>query len=212
MPMSPSTTTLEDTVKVIGDTWSATAPGARDADLARTLDPLTRYGWTLLHGLDRPGRPPASIDHVAVGPGGVAVIAAVPRPHAPADLLAPTDDVQAVARAAAEVTALLAPQHRRTVSALVHVPSLTRGPAAMLHGVRVVGPHLLVPHLLSLPERLDPAEVDELAQQLRDRLAGPATQVAPRRIGRRRPSVVRELVRYVSVVAATWGVITYVLP
>lgn len=199
-------------MKVGNEPQQRPAPGARDAATVRTLEPLTRYGWTLLHDLDRPGRVPAGIDHVAVGPGGVAVIAAAPRRTTAKELLLPADDVEGVSLAAAEITARLAPHHRSAVSAIVRVPTQSRGPATMVHGVRLVGPHLLVPHLLSLPERLEAGEVDEIAAQLHDQLAGPTTLVSARRLPRHRPSVVRELIRFVTVVAATWGVVTYVLP
>jgi hypothetical protein len=51
--------------------WRRGATGERRT--ARLLAPLERHGWAVLHDLAIPGSP-ANIDHLVIGPGGVAVI------------------------------------------------------------------------------------------------------------------------------------------
>jgi Nuclease-related domain len=51
--------------------WQRGAAGERRT--ARLLDALERHGWAILHDLAVPGSR-ASIDHLAIGPGGVFVI------------------------------------------------------------------------------------------------------------------------------------------
>jgi hypothetical protein len=51
--------------------WRHGAAGERRT--ARMLAPLERYGWSVLHDLAIPGSQ-ANIDHLVIGPGGVAVI------------------------------------------------------------------------------------------------------------------------------------------
>jgi hypothetical protein len=46
---------------------------ARERRTARLLTPLERHGWAILHDLAVPGST-ASLDHLAIGPGGVFVI------------------------------------------------------------------------------------------------------------------------------------------
>jgi hypothetical protein len=44
------------------------------AAFARLLAPLERHGWAVLHDLAIPGSQ-ANIDHLAIGPGGVLLVA-----------------------------------------------------------------------------------------------------------------------------------------
>ena len=48
------------------------AGGRGEAEVARVLAPLTAVGWFLLHDRDLPAG--GNVDHIAVGPPGVAVI------------------------------------------------------------------------------------------------------------------------------------------
>jgi len=48
------------------------AGGLGEAEVARALAPLTAEGWFLLHDRDLPAG--GNVDHVAVGPSGVAVV------------------------------------------------------------------------------------------------------------------------------------------
>jgi hypothetical protein len=51
--------------------WRRGAAGERRT--ARLLAPLERHGWAVLHDLAIPGTP-ANIDHLVIGPGGVALV------------------------------------------------------------------------------------------------------------------------------------------
>jgi hypothetical protein len=152
---------------------TSTTPAA----VLRALEP---YGWAALHDVQHPGRPLGSIDHVLVGPGGVVVVdvrtwpgrlhlrdGALRHDGEPVTL-----DLERALAGAAAVTALLAPQHRSAVRALVCTPDRRVGPVVDACGATVVGVDDLAAHLRTLPPRLTPAEMAGLHQLLDLRLGG----------------------------------------
>jgi hypothetical protein len=55
------------------DTLASRRGAAGERRTARLLAPLERHGWAVLHDLAIPGTP-ANIDHLVIGPGGVALV------------------------------------------------------------------------------------------------------------------------------------------
>ncbi len=154
------------------------------AATAAALAALEPEGWLLLHDLHRPGRRFASIDHVAVGPGGVVVIDTKQWAGA-VDVVGGIlhqngvrrDRECALAQAsAAAVTAWLEPGQRtavHSVIALVGQPTPARQPAT----TGVYGVEDLVGALRALPVRLGEAEVRAVTELLRRTLAGGSVPV-----------------------------------
>ncbi len=165
--------------------WSAGAEGERI--VAETLTVLGRYGWTTLHDMRWPGRQRANIDHIAIGPGGVVVIDAknwsgdvrVAGSTLWQNAHAQTSKVQGAADAASAVTALLAPQHRTAVRAVVCLVAQEQQPVLADGGAVVLGRWQLPGHLLDLPVRLSVHEVAEIATLLDRELNGRGTAPAP---------------------------------
>lgn len=145
---------------------------------AEVLDALEGDGWLVLRGLQRPGRRFSSIDHIAVGPGGVVVVDTrdwtgevdvaggvlrlAGRPL--------TRECDAAISAASAVTAWLEPQHRTAVMpliCLVNQDTPDRQPrAAATYSVRD-----LPAVLRALPPRLSTGEVWAVADHLRRTLS-----------------------------------------
>jgi len=167
--------------------WSAGAEGERQ--VAAMLDPLAQFGWVALHDVHWPGRPQANLDHVAIGPGGVIVIDAknwsggvelrggVLRQNG----YSREREVDGVAQAAAAVTALLAPQHRASVRAVICLAAQDQPPEVAGSGVTVVGRLQLPAWLATMPCRLSPYDVADIGRHLHTLLAGPATPTLPPR-------------------------------
>ncbi len=168
-------------VRTVPPTTIADLSGRHQAAVRRTavaLAELEQHGFVVLHDLPRPARRHARIDHLAVGPGGVAVIDT-------RDWSGTVDVVDGVLRqngvsrerecalaqeAASAVTAWLPPVHRtavRPVICLVGRPTPVRQPA----GPSVVGLEDLVPLLRDLPDRLPADEVWAVAGLLDRALA-----------------------------------------
>ncbi|UER54513.1 NERD domain-containing protein [Kineosporiaceae bacterium SCSIO 59966] len=159
--------------------WEAGAAGERA--VARALEALGENGWRVLHDVHWPGRPKANLDHVAIGPGGVIVIDAknwsgtvsvhdgVLRQNGYRRDQVPV----AVCAAAGAVTALLTPQHRSAVRAVVCLIQQPLNPQTLPPGAVLVGLTGLAPWLRSLPPVLRPEEVSALHASLRRHLAGP---------------------------------------
>lgn len=161
--------------------WAAGAEGERL--VARALETLTAYGWTTLHDVHWPGRPLANIDHIAIGPGGIVVVDAK---NWTGDVVLRDGvlrqngyrrerEVDGVAQAAAAVTALLAPQHRARVSAMICLAAQDQPPAASGPGVTVVGRLQLAEHLVALPPRMTPYDVADVGRYLGQTLAEATT-------------------------------------
>jgi Nuclease-related domain len=161
--------------------WSGPEGSEQRAGLQATaaaLAELEREGWLLLHDLHRPGRRFASIDHVAVGPGGVVVIETKQWAGA-VDVLdgvlhqngVRRDRECALAQAsAAAVTAWLEPGQRTAVHpliALIGQPTPDRQPSA----TAVYAVEDVPAALRALPVRLGEIEIQAVADLLRRTLA-----------------------------------------
>jgi len=164
-------------MRVKGDSDMSTtnsAGGTLSDPVVTVLDALSAQGWRMLHTTRWPGHPGESIEHVAIGPGGVVVVAAPHRDVHDEALDTPMEDL---ACATAAVTALVAPRHRRAVSGVLAIPSGTEA----LTCAHVVESDHLAGWLTGLDPVLSPLEVVLVSAYLRDRLnpasAPRATQV-----------------------------------
>lgn len=183
--------------------WSQGAEGERL--VAHTLGALERYGWLLLHDIRWPGRQKANIDHVAIGPGGVLVIdtkywngaVTVADSVLRCDGYSKAKECDSIALQAADVTALLRPEHRSSVRGVMALAAHETEPSPA-GPITVMGREHLGPWLLGLPARLNPFDVVEIATQLRtdhgSRAAGtPARQHgAQQRVPRERPRALQK--------------------
>ncbi|WP_217617032.1 nuclease-related domain-containing protein [Cellulomonas sp. GbtcB1] len=163
------------------DAWltdAAEAVGSR-----RALAEAESAGWVVLHDLHRPGSTDATVEHVAVGPGGVAVVESL-RWSGEVTVhdgtlrhrgYGRTADVAAVADAAGAVTALLAPAHRRAVLAVVSLGGRDLDPAAVRGGATAVGEPQLAAHLAALPAVFSADDVTLVAEYLAAELGGAAS-------------------------------------
>lgn len=163
------------------DSWltdAAEAVGSR-----RALAEAEAAGWTVLHDLHRPGSTDATVEHVAVGPGGVVVVETL-RWTGEVTVhdgtlrhrgYGRTADVAAVADAAGAVTALLAPPHRRAVLAVVSLAARDLDPAAVRGGATAVGEPQLAAHLAALPRVFTPEDVTLVTEYLAAELGGAAS-------------------------------------
>jgi Nuclease-related domain len=145
---------------------------------AQALAELEHDGWLVLHDLQRPGRRFASIDHIAIGPGGIVVIDAK-------DWSGTVDvsggvlrqngssrerETELAAACASAVTAWLEPAQRTAVMSvicLVWQPTPSGQPA----GTAVYGVEDLAASLRALPVRLRTGEIWAVADLLRRTLA-----------------------------------------
>lgn len=172
--------------------WAQGAEGERL--VAAALEPLAQFGWLAAHDVHWPGRPHANIDHIAVGPGGVVVIDAKNWTGS----VTITDgtlrqngylrerEVEGAAQAAAAVTALLAPQHRATVRAVICLAGQEQDPVVVGPGVTVIGRHQLAAWLATLPARLTPYDVADLGRHLQRALADPQAAARAARVDTQR--------------------------
>ena len=156
--------------------WETGAEGERLT--AQALADLPA-GWVVLHDVHWPGRPLANLDHVVVGPGGVVVIDSknwtgkveVRDGTLRQNGYRRSDACEGAAAATAAVAALLEPQHRlRVIAVLCLVGQPT--PTGQPQQVHVVGLADLVPFLRSLPTQLAPLHVRRIAEYLRLTLSG----------------------------------------
>ena len=163
------------------DAWLTDA-----AEVAGTRSELARAeaaGWTVLRDLHRPGSTDATLEHVAVGPGGVVVVEqlrwtgeiAVTDGTLRHQGYGRTTDVAAVADAAGAVTALLAPAHRRAVQAVVCLAGRELAPTAVRGGATAVGERELAAHLAALPQVFSPEDVALVTEYLAAELGGAAS-------------------------------------
>jgi hypothetical protein len=152
--------------------------GAAVRRTAAALAELEDNGWLVLHGLQRPGRRFASIDHIAVGPGGVVVIDTkdwAGTVDVTAGVLRQNDtsrerECDLAGASAAAVTAWLEPGQRtavRSVICLVNQPTPATQPVA----TAVYGIEDLATSLRALPHRLRTGEVWAVADLLERTLA-----------------------------------------
>ncbi|WP_165372740.1 nuclease-related domain-containing protein [Pengzhenrongella frigida] len=148
--------------------------------VAQVLEGLAQHGWTVLHDVHWPGRAQARIDHVAIGPGGIAVIDA----RYWTGVVTLTDGVlrqnghrrdrelEGAANAVSALTALLAPQHRSAGFGVICLVGLDQEAVSAGLGLRVVGRAQLASFLAGLPPRLSPYDVADLGRRLSAALAG----------------------------------------
>lgn len=161
-------------------TYSQGAEGERL--VAQTLGFLERYGWVALHDVHWPGRPRANVDHVAVGPGGVVVIDAknwtgdvavrdgVLRQNGYSRERETTSSATAATAVASRVVA----RHRSAVVPVLCLAAQEVGPV-VVGSTTVVGRSALAAHLVSLPVRLTPYDVADVARSLAADLGGPTS-------------------------------------
>ena len=174
--------------------WSVGAEGERL--VAANLAHLERYGWIALHDLRWPGRQRANIDHIAVGPGGIIVIdaknwsgrVAVADGSLRQNGYGRASSADGVSQAAADVTALLAPQHRTAVRAVLCLVAQDQPPTPV-QGVQVLGRWQLAEHLLGLPPRLSVYDVADVARYLESELRKPQVPTPTSPSQRRAPQV-----------------------
>lgn len=155
--------------------WEAGAEGERrTGEALKTLEP---HGWRLLHDLHWPGRPFANIDHIAVGPGGVFVIDSKNwsgRIEVREGVLRQNGYRRTEAcdgAAAAAVAALVAPEHRTAVRALmclVGQPTPSQQPGQF----GVYGLEDLSAQLRGQPQRLTSQDVSLIMARLQSLLSG----------------------------------------
>jgi hypothetical protein len=149
------------------------------ARLAKVLRLLEAEGWVSLALVKRPGAPDAPpIDHLVIGPGGVVVIDSrswVGRVEVSRGVVAQNGfwrdhETASAAQAAGCIAALLLPQHRTAVHAMICITQHDLPEQVVPPGVHVLGVSGLVRALRALPHRLHPAEVLHLNTVLRQTL------------------------------------------
>lgn len=171
------------------DGWFDSWLGGTAAEASGTTRALAAApaGWTVLRDLHRPGRSRTTVEHVAVGPGGVVVLETV-RWRGAVEVVdgtlrhqgyGRTPEVTAVADGAGAITALLAPAHRRAVHAVLCVAGSTLEPAAARGGGVVVGELRLAQHLAGLPDRFTPEDAVLVSEYLAAELGG---EVSPEQL------------------------------
>ncbi len=124
--------------------------------LGEAFADLERHGWFVLTDLRQPGRSGACIDAVLVGPGGVVVLDSSTRKQS------------MLSSVSAAVVALVPAEVRRHVQAIV-CPPAERGDS----GAVSVKPSVLAGFVQSLPQVMTAQRAADVAQGLRDTLAGP---------------------------------------
>lgn len=166
--------------------WAVGAEGERL--VAATLETLAPYGWAALHDLHWPGRPQANIDHIAIGPGGVAVIdaknwsghVAIEGGALRQNGYRRDREVEGAAQAAQAVAALFQPQHRQSVHAVICLAGQDQVPTVCGPGVVVAGRLQLAQLLLSLPTHFSPYDVADIGRHLARKLGDEAAPVPAR--------------------------------
>jgi len=152
----------------------------------RSLELLAGYGWHHLRMVTWPQATPGTVAHLVVGPGGVVVIDEriwTGPVYVEAGVLRHTGyrcerEVDALGDAVAALAALLPPQHRTAVSAVICVTPRDM-PVQVVGGVHLVGRLHLGGLLAGMEERLTPAEVHEVARVLTLAFDGPTPLPAP---------------------------------
>lgn len=156
--------------------WDEGAGGERM--VAEHLSLLVPHGWFLLHDVNWPGRPRATLDHVLVGPGGVVVVDAknwTGEVRVSAGVLwqgrfARTQSVEGALAQCAAVASVMTPQHRRLVRPLICLAGQPDLFAITNADVAVAGAERVVEAVLALPAVLDSATVVGLYANLSQQL------------------------------------------
>jgi hypothetical protein len=136
----------------------------------RLLEQLKAIGWRHLDDMRWPGRDGASIDHVAIGPGGIFVIE-----DAPARSRA--SGATRCAEAAADIAANL-PQDFASAVSPVLCCNASLAVTAWSEGVRVCSTVNLTSMLASQPQVLTPYQVLEASTLLNAMMSGSGRAVA----------------------------------
>ena len=156
--------------------WAAGAEGERL--VGARLDALRDSGWVVAHDVHWPGRPKANLDHVLVGPGGVAVVdtknwsgeVRVRDGVLRCAGYRKDREVTSALSQAAAVGALLEPRHRPYAVAVLCLVQHDQS-AQDVAGVTVVGRGAVNQYLLGLPVVLGPEEVAAVGASLQQALS-----------------------------------------
>lgn len=146
---------------------------------------LGRHSWTVLRDMRRPGDINGRIDRLFVGPGGIVVVesarwvgdAAVERGGLRHNGEMRDDVVEHVGMTAAYVSAILPPELRTSVRAVLSLAYQDVAPTAV-GPADVMGEVGLEQWLLALPARLDVGVADQAACLLLEMLAGRTPDVS----------------------------------
>ena len=163
------------------------------AQVGGALDTLRHHGWTVLHDLHWPGRPGDTVDHVAVGRGGVVVVHV--RSWSGAVTVADgwlrqngfrrDRELDKAYAGTAAIRAVLRPEHRTSTIGLICLAAHDHELAPTSAGVPVVGRDQVLDVLRSAPPRLSAGDVADISALLarrltRDLIPGQAVTPSPR--------------------------------
>jgi hypothetical protein len=166
--------------------WARVTDGSETEEItAASLDILGRFGWTAQHQRRWPGLPDIEDVHVAVGPGGIAVVSErIWTGHVvvEGDVVRHNGfrcdrDIERLTAAVDAVKALLPAEHRDAVVGVIHVTPRDM-PSTSSAGILVVGRMHLASMLVDLPLRLTPMDVADIARWLQRAVDAPGSQVA----------------------------------
>lgn len=152
--------------------------GASGERVADALSQLIPHGWYVLHDVNWPGRPKASLDHVLVGPGGVVVVDAknwTGEVRISSGVLwqgrySRTQSVEGALAQCAAVASVLAPPIRRFARPVICMAAQPDFFGITGSDVAVAGVDRVVDAVLALPEALDQETVVGLYVQLGEQL------------------------------------------
>ena len=183
-----ATAVLRDAARPADGSLDAAEQADGALEVSESLDTLRHHGWTVLHDLHWPGRPGQTVDHVAVGRGGVVVVhvrswsgtVTVADGWLRQNGFRRDRELDKAYAATAAVRALLRPEHRTATIGLICLAGRDQRLAPTSAGVPVVGRDGLVDVLRSAPPQLSADDVWDigalLARRLtRDLIPGQAT-------------------------------------
>ena len=146
--------------------------------VTQALDSLRHHGWTVLHDLHWPGRPGDTVDHVAVGRGGVVVVhvrswtgtVTVADGWLRQNGFRRDRELDRAHAGTAAIRSLLRPEHRVATIGLICLAGQDQELAPTSAGVPVVGRDGVVDVLRSSPPRLSADDVTDIGALLARRL------------------------------------------
>ena len=150
-----------------------------------SLQILGRYGWTVVDATGRDAFPELASMHLAVGPGGVVLVAeklwtgrvAIEDGVLRHNGYRCEDDVTELVEACGSIQSLVSPEHRGAVTGVLYVTPRDM-PPDLTAGVHVVGRLHLASLLVNLPQRLTPMDVADISRALSHELSAPVTPLA----------------------------------
>lgn len=175
LPPDPATQSVVGAVRQVERqrlAWGKVLDGPDSEHITATsLQILERYGWMSLHERAWPGLPDVVDVHVAVGPGGVVIVAerawtghvVVEGDVLRHDGYRCESDLEQVHAAMGAVVALLAREHQDAVIGVIQVTTRDMAPA-VVGGITVVGRLQLASLLVDLPQRLSPMDVADITR------------------------------------------------